>query len=170
MRKNIIHLLTLLLVSGICLLAPIAAVQAIPLTQSDSVPEIDRAIWEAIQQEIARRPEYFLFEVYDWELSQVTYSADQTRAVVWLDPIDPQTGMVIATEPMTVLVELTSPKLAGVSTSWRVAFQGDEGWNNQAEQVLDLLPEELAVRYQEEIKITPGSAGGAGWLQTALGG
>ncbi len=87
--------------------ACLAEVAQAALPQSDGPTDIDQVIWNAIQQEIASRPEAFLFETFDWQLSQVSYSDDLSRAVVWLDPFDPVTGMTIATEPMAVIVTLS---------------------------------------------------------------
>ncbi|MGA9396622.1 MAG: peptidoglycan DD-metalloendopeptidase family protein, partial [Anaerolineaceae bacterium] len=123
----------------------------------------DQVIWDAIRQEIASRPEAFLFEAYDWELSQVTYSADQMQAVVWLDPLDPATGMTIATEPMVVIAELSPDGLSSESSSWQIVFQGDSDWNVKASTVGGLLPNELAISLEE----APGAPEAP---QAALGG
>ncbi len=105
---------------------------------------VDQAIWDAIQREVATQPEAFLFQAYDWELSNVTYSPDESRAVAWLDPLDPVTGMTIATEPMVVIAELSPNGFINDSSSWQVALQGDSNWNARAAKVVDLLPEEMA--------------------------
>ncbi|MGB8253426.1 MAG: hypothetical protein WCF08_09420, partial [Anaerolineaceae bacterium] len=145
--KNLLP--TILFISGMCMLVSTAGVQGAPLIQSATPSGTDQVIWDAIRQEIASRPEAFLFEAYDWELSQVTYSADQTQAVVWLDPLDPLTGMTIATEPMVAIAELSPTGLISESSSWQVIFQGDSEWNAKASTVGGLLPNELAISVEE---------------------
>ncbi len=89
------------------------------------VPRIStRSSGTAIRQEVASRPEAFLFDAYDWELSQVSYSDDLSSAVVWLDPLDPVTGMTIATEPMTVIVTLSPGGSASVKLRLAGCFSG----------------------------------------------
>ena len=140
-----------------------------PANESAPLTDIDQAIWGAVRREVASRPEAFLFEAYDWELSKVTYSEDLSRAVVWLDPLDPLTGLTIATEPMSVIVMLTPGGSVSESSDWQVVFQDDDGWKTVAPAVMELLPQELAAPWKEEPKCPRGAAGCIGWLQTALG-
>jgi hypothetical protein len=152
LRRIRILLSTILIISGMCLLVSIAGAQGAPLAQSGTLSDIDQVIWDAIRQEVASRPEAFLFEAYDWEVSKVTFSADQSSAVVWLDPLDPITGMTIATEPMTVIVVLSPGGRVEESSDWQVVFQEDEQWKTAAPVVMDLLPEELAIAWNEALK------------------
>jgi hypothetical protein len=145
LRKHLILLSTILIIFGLQFVASSQGVVGAPAIESEPLTDIDQAIWEAIRQEIASRPEAFLFEAYDWELSRVTYSEDLTRAVVWLDPLDPLTGLTIATEPMVVIAVLTPDTQVSLSSSWAVAFTQDAEWSSQAAQVNDLLPQELII-------------------------
>jgi hypothetical protein len=144
------------LLSVFCILASISGVQGASLTQVGTIPEIDQVIWDAIRQEAASRPEDFLFNTYDWKLSEVTYSDDEMWGVAWLDPLDPLTGEILATEPLVVIAELTPGKPANESSSWIVTFKDDPDWDDQASHVADLLPEELKMPATDEQK-APGS-------------
>ena len=124
---------------------------ALPLIV-DAPTDIDQVIWTAIRQEIASRPEAFLFETFDWELSQVSYSDDLSSAVVWLDPLDPVTGMTIATEPMAVIVTLSPGGSALLSSDWQVVFSEDDAWTTAAPKVMELLPQELAIEWNEDLQ------------------
>ena len=152
MRKIQILLTTVIIICGLLFVASSQGVVGAPTPESAPLTDSDQAIWEAIQQEAASRPEAFLFKAYDWELSRVTYSEDLTRAVVWLDPLDPLTGMTIATEPMVVIVALTPGSPAPLSLSWAVAFSQDAEWRDQAIQVGDLLPQELAIQVTDPLE------------------
>ncbi len=143
MRKYLIPLSTIFIFIGLLFVASSQGAVAAHTAQSAPLSPTDQVIWEAIRQEAASRPEAFLFEAYDWELSQVTYSKDLSHAVVWLDPLDPLTGMTIATEPMLVIVALIPDAPASLSSSWTVVFSQDATWDNQSAQVEDLLPQEM---------------------------
>ena len=150
MQKALVILFIILIISGTLMLSSSGVAQGATAPQNDAPIDIDRVIWEAIQKEAASRPEAFLFEAYDWELSQVSYSEVLTSAVVWLDPLDPITGMTIATEPMAVIVTLSQGGSASLSSDWQVVFQEDEAWKATAPQVMELLPQELAVEWNED--------------------
>jgi Peptidase family M23/Bacterial pre-peptidase C-terminal domain len=143
LQKHLIAISVLFVLIGVLFVASSQAAIGAPPAKSTPFSSIDQAIWEAIRQEAASRPEAFLFEAYDWELSRVTYSEDRSHAVVWLDPLDPLTGMTIATEPMLVIVALDSAAPASLSSSWKVVFSGDAAWRGQAAQVSGLLPQEM---------------------------
>jgi hypothetical protein len=148
--KNILS--AIFVISGMLILVSVGGVQSAPLTQIATPSGIDLIIWDAIRQEITSRPEAFLFEAYDWELSQVAYADERTSAVIWLDPLDPITGMTIATEPMTVIAMLSPGGSALSSSDWQVVFQEDAGWKTAAPVVMDLLPQELAIAWNAALE------------------
>jgi hypothetical protein len=152
LRKTQVILLTILMISGVFMLASRGVAQAALAPQSDGPTDIDQVIWTAIRQEVASRPESFLFDAYDWELSQASYSDDLSSAVVWLDPLDPITGLTIATEPMTVIVMLSPGGSALLSSDWQVVFTEDDAWTTTAPKVMELLPQELAVAWNEDLQ------------------
>ena len=144
--RSIKHLFTILfLIYGAFFLSFSSDALAVPTAESTSITKVDQAIWDAIQREVASRPEVFLFHAYDWELSSVTYSPDQSQAVVWLNPLDPDTGMIIATEPMVVIAELALSGSSSDSSNWQVVFRGDGGWAGKANNVSYMLPQELVI-------------------------
>jgi len=149
LRTIRILLLTILIISGLFILFSAPGALGITAAESTGTAEPDQAIWNAILREVESRPDAFLFQMYDWELSSVTFNSDQTHAVACLDPLDPVTGMTIATEPMVVIVERSPEDLITASTSWQVVFQGDSNWNSKAGEVVDLLPKELAPSLEE---------------------
>jgi murein DD-endopeptidase MepM/ murein hydrolase activator NlpD len=152
LKRTLFIIFTILIISGIFLLISYGPAQGAPIPQGEKPTDIDQVIWTAIRQEIASRPEAFLFDAFDWELSQVTYSEDLSRAVAWLDPLDPVTGMTIATEPMAVLVTLSSGGSPALSTDWQVVFSDDETWKTTAPEVMALLPQELASEWNADIQ------------------
>jgi murein DD-endopeptidase MepM/ murein hydrolase activator NlpD len=141
------------------------------MAQAETPNTIEQVIWEAIQREVGLRPEAFLFNAYDWELSQVTFSEDQTSAVVWLDPLDQETGTMIASEPLSVIVFLAPGGDPMDSSDWQVVFQDDQAWKNAEPKMLDLLPKELTVHVTENLKEpkAPGTALGGYKLPWAAG-
>ncbi|MBN2256308.1 MAG: M23 family metallopeptidase [Anaerolineaceae bacterium] len=164
MKKIPLVISAIMVVAGFFLCIPIANVQGMPLAQSGSPTEMDQVIWEAIQQEIASRPEAFLFNFYDWQLSQVTYSAEQTRAVAWLDPLDPETGSPLATEPMVAIAALMDGKPANDRNSWTIIFQDDDAWSSMSAELKELLPQELTFQVAATEPKAPNAP------QAALGG
>jgi hypothetical protein len=153
LRTIRILLFTLILIGGLCIFAPLRNAQGSPVTQAGTPATIEQVIWEAVQNEITSRPESFLFEAYDWKLSRVTFSDDQKSAVVWLDPIDPTTGMTIASEPLTVIAKLSRGGNPMESSDWQIIFQEDKAWKNTEPKTLDLMPKELTVYWNEPLEM-----------------
>ena len=152
MKKNKIPLYIAAFLGGLCMLVSISGVQGASSTQVGSQTDVDQAIWEAIQQEATSRSETLQFNAYEWKLSGVTYTEDKMWGVAWLDPVDPLTGGILATEPMVVIAELTPGKPANESLNWSVTFKDDADWDSKALQVIDLLPEELKMPATDEEK------------------
>jgi hypothetical protein len=152
LRKSKFHLSAIFIIIGFLMLVSIGGVQGSVLNLDEPPSDTDQVIWDAIQKEVASRPEAFLFEAYDWELSQVTYSEDLSQAVAWLNPLDPITGMTIATEPMVVIVTLSPGGNTSLSSDWQVIFREDETWNTTAPEVMELLPQELATEWTNALE------------------
>ena len=61
-----------------------------------------------------------LWSANQWSIDQITYNADRDQALVWLAVVDPQTGLVMASEPLQVF----GPKaLDGIS--WEITLDDD---------------------------------------------
>lgn len=59
-----------------------------------------------------------IWSANQWSIDQITYNADQDQALVWLAVLDPETGMVMASEPLQVYAQKT---LDG--TSWEIVLE-----------------------------------------------
>jgi len=55
-----------------------------------------------------------------WSIDQITYNADRDQALVWLAVVDPETGLVMASEPLQVFAQKV---LDG--TSWEITLDDD---------------------------------------------
>lgn len=143
MRFTRLFISTLILVGGIILLSINPGVQGAPDLEYFKTSAVGQAIGDAIQEEIGKRADDILFQVYDWEISRITLASDQSRAIAWLDPLDRVTGMTIATEPLMVIAELTQPGLDTDSSSWQVVFNGDFKWDSSTSHLADMLPVEI---------------------------
>lgn len=61
-----------------------------------------------------------LWSANQWSIDQVTYNADRDQALVWLAVVDPESGLVMASEPLQVYAQKT---LDG--TSWEIILDDD---------------------------------------------
>jgi hypothetical protein len=59
-----------------------------------------------------------IWSANQWSIDQITYNADQDQALVWLGAVDPETGLVMASEPLQVYAQKT---LDG--TSWEIVLE-----------------------------------------------
>lgn len=61
-----------------------------------------------------------IWSANQWSIDQITYNAAQDQALVWLAVVDPETGLVLASEPLQVYAQKT---LDG--TSWEIILDDD---------------------------------------------
>jgi hypothetical protein len=61
-----------------------------------------------------------IWSANQWSIDQISYNADQDQALVWLAVVDPETGLVMASEPLQVYAQKT---LDG--TSWEIILGDD---------------------------------------------
>jgi len=61
-----------------------------------------------------------LWSANQWSIDQITYNADRDQALIWLGAIDPETGLVMGSEPLQVYAQKA---LDG--TSWEITLDDD---------------------------------------------
>lgn len=114
-----------------------------PGAASTPQPEvIQKAVDQAISQLKKSDQGYAL---YDAKVDNVIMSEDGKKAVIWLAPIDPDTGNVIAREPDLAIAELPEkdPKNPKAIPEWNVTLQQQSGYEEKAASIpLNLWGEE----------------------------
>lgn len=94
---------------------------------------VQQAIADAIRAQRADEPALALFET---RIEGLRISQDQTWAVAWMTPVDPDTQQVIPTEPGLALVKR-------VNGQWQVFLPSALGWVDALRQApTELVPQE----------------------------
>ena len=103
-------------------------------------------ILQAVKSGLASRPDTGL-DPDHFAISETFPSADQTEAVVWLAPLDEQTGELVATEPVVAVVRGLDPRNPEDSSRIEVTFQSENGWKAASKSLPDSLQ---GLAYQED--------------------
>ncbi len=104
--------------------------------------EIDPALTLAVQDKFASQQKGIqAIQPLDFTIDTLIPSQDGAWALLWLAPVDPESGEVIATEPRLAIARLLDP----ATDEWQVVLSTDAEWNEMVAQLpADLLPEQVA--------------------------
>lgn len=111
--------------------------KTIPQAEGTSTPvpgDIQVAVEKAIAQLKQSDQGYAL---YDAKVDNVVVAEDGKKAVVWLAPVDPDTGQIIAREPDFAIAELPEPdpKNPKAVPEWSVTLQQQAGYDEKASEI-----------------------------------
>jgi murein DD-endopeptidase MepM/ murein hydrolase activator NlpD len=139
--KRFVRLLEVVFIVSLALgvlLAP--AVKQAAAQGGTPPPEVDQAIREAVQVEIASNQAHTLgFLINEVEINNIVYSADGRTALVWLQQRDPDTGEVIGREPGLAIAR-TQAATGLKALDWKVTIQSSTAFTRE----IGTLPPELA--------------------------
>ena len=128
--------ITLSLIIGIALIGSqfSAAAASMPAEPPPPDAATTQAIQDAVDQAlVASALEIPALQMYQWGVDSIHPALDGQSAAVWLAPIDPETGDLLATEPAVLVAQ------RGAEGAWEVIFPGDTRWVS----AMQTLPEDL---------------------------
>ncbi len=142
MKRFGLTLLFLTLIIGLLAVQP-------PELRSQAAPnpptaagEVDPALTRAVQDKFASQQKGIqAIQPLDFTIDTLIPSQDGAWALLWLAPVDPESGEVIATEPRLAIAHL----LEAATDEWQVTLSTDAEWSQVVAQLpADLLPEQVA--------------------------
>ncbi len=141
MKRIGLILLFLCLISALLAVHPPSLVSQAAPNPPTSTGEIDPGLEQAVREKfISQQKSIDALQALEFTIDHVIPSKDSRWALLWLAPVDRESGEVIATEPRLAVGRLIDP----VSGQWEIILQSEAEWSQVLDQLpADLLPEQL---------------------------
>lgn len=96
------------------------------LQSQTASPELMAEINEALQKVVASREDVLAFIIYKVQVDHIDLSEDGALALVWINLIDPESGLTLPSENGLAIAKKLNP-----GEPWTIYLQADSTWINQ---------------------------------------